>query len=81
MPIYEYRCLTCGKVFEEIVANNKVNRLPCPECKSQQTEKLISRLGGINTGKSNKHFACCGSGAECPGASACGAGYIIANKY
>jgi len=72
MPIYEYHCLTCGKVFEEIVANSNVKIVPCPKCKSQETEKLMSRIGGIGIGKSN-NFAC-SSGGECPGASACGAG-------
>ena len=42
MPIYEYRCLACGKQFEAI---QKVSDRPlrkCPTC-AGKLEKLISR--------------------------------------
>ncbi len=73
MPIYEYRCSECGKIFEEIVASN-AKALPCPTCKSKKTEKLMSRIGGIGSGKSGSNDFACASGAPCPGATACGAG-------
>jgi len=41
MPIFEYRCTACGNEFEELVFGDKVP--PCPRCKAQQTEKLMSR--------------------------------------
>jgi putative FmdB family regulatory protein len=42
MPIYEYRCTTCG---EEIEAIQKVNARPLRKCKHchGKLEKLISR--------------------------------------
>ena len=74
MPIYEYRCHDCGKVFEEIVASVSANNLPCPSCKSKKTEKLISRIGAVGKGKDGSSDFACGSGASCPGAASCGAG-------
>jgi putative FmdB family regulatory protein len=78
MPIYEYRCEECGKVFEEIVSSNQIKPLPCPACTSQKTEKLMSRIGGIGMGKGSGDFAC-SSGAPCPGATSCGAGGCCPN--
>ncbi|MGM0418793.1 MAG: FmdB family zinc ribbon protein [Thermodesulfobacteriota bacterium] len=41
MPIFEYKCKKCGKIFEEIVlsSNEDIN---CPECKTSDVKKLIS---------------------------------------
>lgn len=43
MPIYEFRCLKCGHIFEKLFvkANDKVE-LQCPECKSDTFERVIS---------------------------------------
>ena len=73
MPIYEYECTKCGTVFEEIVPAVSDASLPCPECKSGETRKLMSRVGGIAMGKMSSNPAC-SSGSACPGAAACGAG-------
>ncbi|NCC23591.1 MAG: zinc ribbon domain-containing protein [Deltaproteobacteria bacterium] len=49
MPIFEFRCATCGRVFEEIILKED-EEVVCPQCQSRQTEKLISsshfRTGG-----------------------------------
>jgi putative FmdB family regulatory protein len=49
MPIYEYKCLDCGKQFEKIVlANEKPN---CDFCNGSKLEKQFSPAG-IRTTKS-----------------------------
>lgn len=73
MPIYEYECKKCGIVFEEIVSSCTSKTLPCPQCKCTETRKLMSRVGGIGSGKMSSGPAC-SSGAACPGSQACGAG-------
>ena len=40
MPIFEFECSDCGKIFEKIT---KVQEKPCcPQCKSSNLRKLIS---------------------------------------
>jgi putative FmdB family regulatory protein len=73
MPLYEYKCNDCDKVFEELVFGNSHEPLPCPECSSGNTKKIMS-AGNIGTG-SIKEPACastcdspssCHSGGTCP---------------
>ena len=40
MPIYDYRCRSCEHVFEALVRGSKI--VVCPECKSEQLERLLS---------------------------------------
>ncbi|MDI6602052.1 MAG: zinc ribbon domain-containing protein [Thermoanaerobacteraceae bacterium] len=50
MPLYEYHCKDCDNVFEMLVNFSESNKkVKCPECESENTEKLISG------------FASCGS--------------------
>lgn len=49
MPIYEYKCLACGKLFEKIV---KLNETPnCPACDSANLEKQFT-VAAVSTSKS-----------------------------
>jgi putative FmdB family regulatory protein len=40
MPIFEYRCESCGHEFETLVLKGTVPA--CPACKSETLEKLLS---------------------------------------
>ncbi|AEH45040.1 regulatory protein, FmdB family [Thermodesulfatator indicus DSM 15286] len=44
MPIYEYRCLDCGKVSDHLVFNRDSFVPFCKHCGSKNMEKLISRV-------------------------------------
>jgi len=51
MPIYEYKCRTCGGFFEELV---KLGQTPdCPSCGGRDLEQLIS-LPAVSTDASRK---------------------------
>ncbi len=51
MPIYEYKCRSCGHQFEKIV---KFSETPnCASCESSDLEKLIN-APGIRTAKSRR---------------------------
>jgi putative FmdB family regulatory protein len=44
MPIYEYKCGDCGHVHEVITTlAERDTPPPCPECKSGEVRRLISR--------------------------------------
>jgi putative FmdB family regulatory protein len=53
MPLYEYRCQTCGHEFEKMVRFSEASQSPgCPKCSSVETAKKISMFasyGGSTT--------------------------------
>ena len=70
MPIYEFQCEGCGEKFEEIVFGNREDPVPCPECDSTSTHRLMSTFSWTGTGGSSSPSACssCGSsGSACSG--------------
>ncbi len=45
MPIYEYRCRKCEKVFEKFQkVNEGGGKLVCPFCGEKKPEKMISEF-------------------------------------
>ncbi|MFA5787170.1 MAG: zinc ribbon domain-containing protein [Actinomycetota bacterium] len=79
MPIYEYRCETCGERFEKLVPMAKADEAACPSGVSgHQVRRLLSVIGGlIGSSASAGPFPGCSPDA-CPsaayGAGGCGAG-------
>jgi putative FmdB family regulatory protein len=76
MPIYEFRCLGCGDVFEllKLKKENEKSGMKCPKCGSPEVEKVLSSVSLISSGggKKSKHATkSCGSGScasfEIPG--------------
>ena len=67
MPIYEYRCLDCGKVTEILVRSLKNdNESACSGCGGRNLEKILSAPGGlISRGSAPKGLTCCGSTERC----------------
>ena len=47
MPIYRFRCTECNNEFKGTYKVNET-KVECPECKSNETERLISRNVGIS---------------------------------
>jgi putative FmdB family regulatory protein len=44
MPIYEYACKPCGKVFEELVIRRSdEDQIVCPSCSSGEVSRVMSR--------------------------------------
>ncbi|WP_027722383.1 FmdB family zinc ribbon protein [Maridesulfovibrio zosterae] len=79
MPIFEYKCLECGTVYEEISSSiTKIGE--CPSCGLTTREKLISSTSSL-TGKDTpnvpdkKATGCCGANPHskgCVPGSCCG---------
>jgi putative FmdB family regulatory protein len=59
MPIYEYRCRKCGKIFEKIQkVNERGKSLKCPYCGGQKPEKVLS---SFSSSKGEATTSSCGT--------------------
>jgi putative FmdB family regulatory protein len=46
MPIYEYNCQECGRIFDLLIRNDVAQQEPhCKHCQSTALKRLISRPG------------------------------------
>ena len=43
MPIYEFKCSKCDSFFEVIVMGSKEEDIGCPNCKSTEFERIVSK--------------------------------------
>jgi putative FmdB family regulatory protein len=77
MPIYEFRCLKCGKFFEllKLKKEDDAVRMKCPKCASPEIERVLSTVnvgtpvrgsGGTKTTVKNCSSGSCGT-IEIPG--------------
>ena len=47
MPMYEYRCESCGETYEELRRMQDADKdLKCPACQSEQVQRLRIAPGG-----------------------------------
>ena len=53
MPIYEYRCETCGAEFERLVLSLKKSpaEIVCPTCQGTEVQRLLSAPAIHKTGE------------------------------
>ncbi len=65
MPIYEYRCLDCGKISEILLRNPGSEDIECPMCGSENLEKLLSASYAIKMNSSMPGRTCCGRIERC----------------
>jgi putative FmdB family regulatory protein len=69
MPIYEYRCGSCGAEFDLLVRADTV--LACPVCEGLQLDRKLSLTARPAAGAPTANFSqlgpppggCCGGGA------------------
>lgn len=62
MPIYEYRCSDCSKIFEKIIWNSKEEGVSCPYCRGEKVVRLLSAFSkaGSQSGKGVSMPSACG---------------------
>lgn len=50
MPIYEYACRACGKVFEAFLFRRTDEaEVACPDCATREVERVISRPAAVSS--------------------------------
>ncbi len=64
MPIYDFRCKSCGKIFDSLV-RDATKAVCCPDCTSLEVEKLISTSYIVKTESQASDTTCCGRGERC----------------
>ncbi len=57
MPLYEYRCEECGKIFEKLA--NREDEVDCPGCGSTETTR---KLGPFSIGSGGRSDGGCPTG-------------------
>ncbi|SFQ98442.1 FmdB family zinc ribbon protein [Desulfoscipio geothermicus] len=72
MPIFEFRCLKCGKLFEKlfIIGSREEADIKCPECGAESFERVISSTNyvmgqGKGGSKAKISTKSCSSGNKC----------------
>jgi putative FmdB family regulatory protein len=54
MPLYEFKCRGCGRLFEELVRDGDTPA--CPACRSQDLERLLSLFAAKSEDRSRAAF-------------------------
>jgi putative FmdB family regulatory protein len=77
MPIFEYRCETCGQVTEFLIIGQQ-GKLSCKQCGGEALTKLIS-AHNISASSSHDlggpgHGGCCGNPNSCGTPGSCCSG-------
>ena len=74
MPIYEYKCINCGNVYECFIKHNDDKQIKCPECGSTNKKKILSVTSPIYSENHRPHGkTCCGREERCD-SPPCGGG-------
>ncbi len=76
MPIYDFSCRDCGEVVEVLVRGTDGQAAHCPECASNNMEKLVSSSYVIRMGAPKSDMTSCGRAepcqtSECSGGDSC----------
>jgi len=54
MPLYEYKCRSCGHVFDVIHRMSEDARdVPCPKCGTKDPVKQMSAVSSLSGGSSS----------------------------
>ncbi|MDD5557201.1 MAG: zinc ribbon domain-containing protein [bacterium] len=72
MPIFEYRCAKCDRVFEALARRAGDAAPPCPQCGSGKVARLFSRFGFVSGTVSRASVSGAGCGSCRPSPGSCG---------
>lgn len=54
MPLYEYICSNCQKLFSEVltIREHETKKIRCPKCQSDRVQKVIEPITVVTSKKS-----------------------------
>lgn len=69
MPIFEYRCESCGTKFEKLIRRAADEQaLACPSCGTEKIEKELSTFSAHANGRpADRALPPCGASCPTPG--------------
>jgi putative FmdB family regulatory protein len=73
VPIYEYRCGGCGRIYEEWTGKGAAAPPACPECGHEGRERVPSRFA-ISVATGPERAKGTGPARACAGGGPCGCG-------
>ncbi len=59
MPIFEFKCESCGEVFESFILRG-AEKINCPKCGSEKIAKLLSAPNLCGSSDGSSHSGCGG---------------------
>ena len=66
MPIYEYKCQSCGRVSELFAHSFNDSKDPrCPHCGGHSLDRLLSVPGLLKESSGSSSNTCCGRTERC----------------
>ncbi len=65
MPIYDFKCGSCGAVCELFLRDGNLEGARCPDCGSAAMHKLFSSFHTISGGSNPAGTTCCGREERC----------------
>jgi putative FmdB family regulatory protein len=70
MPLYEYRCAGCERIFDRLSSYDAATP-DCPSCGGTDVRRLISLIGGLAGSTQTAAAPVAGGCGGCGGACAC----------
>ena len=67
MPIFEFKCLDCGNLFELLILNeNEQTEMKCPACHSEEFQRVMSTTSYTMSGGSRTESGPSVQNRSCP---------------
>ncbi len=75
MPIYEYKCRSCGALFEKLIRNNNDIPSACVECGATEIKKQFSTFSAaVASSQPSCADRGCAAAGDCAAAGRCPGG-------